>query len=151
MAEAPERMAAFNVVAAELFARLYESFPIPLDIDAAELYEDASRKGGFAADDSEGAEQRDFEGPDLTGNAITWLEREGYLRVAGRTLGCEVYGIELTEKALTVLRGIPEAILHKREPLIDQIRDAVIEEAPKAMVDKAASAIAALIAVGFGS
>lgn len=150
MAQPAERMATFNVVAAELFSRLYEAFPFPLDIDPAELFDDASRKAGLADDGSEAAQQRDFDGPELTGNAINWLEREGFLRVATRTLDGGVYGIELTEKALTVLRGVPAAILQKREPLIDRIRDAVIEEAPKVVLDKAASAIGAVIAAGAG-
>jgi hypothetical protein len=141
-------MVAFNVVAAELFDRLFESFPFPLDIDLSELYDDASRKAGFADDDSEEAQQRDFEGPDLAGNAINWLEQEGYLRVAGRTISDGVYGLELTEKALSRLRGVPASILQKREPLIDRIREAVIEEAPKTVIEKTAGAIGALLAPG---
>lgn len=149
MAQTPARTVVFNLIALSLFDRLHESFPAPLDVDPLELFGRVRAHVEPQVIDAalrDPARPRPMGDDELVHHAVDWLERERYLSIEGRHR--DIVGVTLTEKAMTVLNGVPSAILQRREPLIDRIREAMIEEAPKVMLDKAASAITAVIAAG---
>lgn len=110
----------FDLLAGDIFARLYTHFPEPIDIYSDGIFYNKAfqREEGFE-DDPERLQT-------LYGHALQWLADEGYLRFtqaahqdAGHTafLNCV-----LTSKALSALRKTPES-LAPGETLGDKIRE----------------------------
>jgi hypothetical protein len=109
----------FDLLAGDIFARLYTHFPEPIDIHTdGVLFNEALKKEESFEDDPERLQL-------LYGHAVQWLADEGYLRFtqaaeqdAGETafLNCV-----LTSKGLSALRKTPSS-LASGETLGDRIR-----------------------------
>lgn len=89
----------FNDFVADIFARLYTSFPIPADLKYADLTgEEEVRREALTAE-SEFAKA-----------TIEWLERSGYIHVAGYVDPFFAYGAVLSHKGLEVLKAMPASL-----------------------------------------
>jgi hypothetical protein len=90
----------FDRVAAGIFARLYTSFPAPINIDVAAV----AKAAGVAVKMSE--RQETFPKSSRAENIGRWLEKQGYLEFQ-MCEACWIHGPVLTMKGLQVLRLKP--------------------------------------------
>lgn len=121
MADVPENMEAFNRLSLELFMRLYDSFPKPLNINPTE-----ANGLGFAAVPQEATEGQSWNIGTLIYDVIEWLAEERFLRYEpdpGYRYGY-FWKVRLTLKGLTILGCVPTALRHteQKEPLIDKVK-----------------------------
>lgn len=126
MSDIPPNIQRFNLTALHLFSQLYDAFPSPIDIETAMLGAQAAPEDlapSYAVTYAMGADE-----------VIEWLEEEGFVRTAGRTIGTGIRGVRLTLKGLTVLGYIPMALVpaEKSEPFIDKIKRTLSTGAEKA-------------------
>lgn len=131
MTDVPPNIAAFNAFCLTLFARLYDKFPAGLDFDPGTLAVELT-----SDDDS----QQAWDVIASAGNAVRWLEDEGFIRVKhGTTIDGRFHGVVLTMKAMAVLGSTPAALEAgaKREPIIDRVRRLVGGRIDRAATDGA--------------
>jgi hypothetical protein len=113
----------FDLLAGDIFARLYTMFPEPIDLQSdAILYSPELAKDEDFVDDPDRLRR-------LYGHAVQWLSREGYVRfsqaVSGDADGEETYtDVVLTAKGLEALRKVPGSLSGPGETLGDKIRAA---------------------------
>lgn len=116
----------FNRLAGSIFAKLYESFPVPIRLSASDFHKEI-----FDSDQSD-KEQRSDQ--NLNADAffratVNWLTEAGYLTNKGGPLtGDKFNECVLTAKALEVLKTKPKNIVGA-ESLGKQLADAVKEGA----------------------
>ncbi|OQX16190.1 MAG: hypothetical protein BWK73_04820 [Thiothrix lacustris] len=111
----------FDEISARIFAALYESFPLPLDIDCIELTKAAEIEANGAAT----KETR------ICIATLTWLQEEGYLKyqVKGKF---DAFNIVLTAKGLSVLKAVPSSLETKTsigERLVTAVKSGAINTA----------------------
>lgn len=109
--EVPENIDRFNRVTLAVFADLYESFPIPTDFDSKIVGIEAAGDLINSKDDAELASAW----MEAARTAVTWLEKEGFLRWKMATLGGEFFQVVLTQKGLNVLSQVPSSIKENPE------------------------------------
>jgi len=124
----------FNRVVAVTLVKLYESFPNPIPLAAADIGHEAGE--GFTEDI---VEQMQLV-METAGNTITFLAEEGFLRFDpnSRCLsGPEFPDTRLTLNGFTLLGKVPEGVDQTidRRSFVDQLRD-VAEEGSKATASK---------------
>lgn len=103
----------FNRFTLALFAKLYESFPVPANLDFESIMMSV-------IPDDEGYEQT-FNILVTARETVNFLESEGFLSVGFK--GLDVRGVDqvrLTMKGLAILDSVP-ASLEKKESLISSI------------------------------
>ena len=126
---------AFNGISTIAFAKLYESFPRPIDLHGNDLAAVYAEKAGI--EDEESLQQL-F---DLGDHSLHWLVSEGFIRYAAhlRTLDNNPShpGAVLTLRALDVLRKRPDAINEESSKTIG-------ERAGEALIAGTKTAIAAV-------
>ncbi|MBR1249200.1 hypothetical protein JQ609_20010 [Bradyrhizobium sp. AUGA SZCCT0169] len=112
----------FDLLAGDVFARLYTSFPEPIDIHSdAITYNDAlGAQDGFD-DEPERLKK-------LYRHAIQWLQAEGFVRFGSVVPGDEddetFCDVVLTSKGLAALRKMPESLTGPGLTLGDKIEAA---------------------------
>lgn len=94
----------FNDHVSQVFKLLYESFPIPTDIDFQSFdYEDLSDENKEM-----GTVPREMYEPAMY--AVQWLIREHYIRCETSSLDGGYYMVQLTEKGLATLQSVPSSL-----------------------------------------
>lgn len=91
----------FNGITGKVFAQLYESFPVEVEIKLSGYLEDF-----IAEDDFNGA--WDFQ--EMTKATIKWLDRAGYIWLKDPEYYGGHYSATLTPKGLEVLKATPNSI-----------------------------------------
>jgi hypothetical protein len=121
MADVPENIDAFNRVCLELLARLYDSFPRPLNIDPV-----AANGIGFAAVPEEATPEQSWNIGTLGSDVIEWLAEENFLRYEPDPNHRAGYfwKVRLTLKGLAILGHVPTALqpAAPKETLITRIK-----------------------------
>jgi hypothetical protein len=123
----------FDLLAGDIFARLYTFFPEPIDIHSDGIFynADLGKQDGFD-DDPERLRS-------LYVHAVQWLADEGYLKfsqAANQDNGSVAFlNAVLTSKGLAALRKTPESLSGQRQTLGDKI-----EETAKDIASDAAKA-----------
>jgi hypothetical protein len=112
----------FDLLAGDIFARLYTFFPEPIDIHTDGIfYNDELKKQEGFDDDPERLRS-------LYGHAVQWLADEGYLKfseAADQDDGSVAFfNVVLTSKGLAALRKTPESLSGHGQTLGDKIEDA---------------------------
>jgi hypothetical protein len=137
----------FDLLAGDIFARLYTAFPEPTDIHSdAILHNDALRKQDGFDDDPTRLER-------LYRHTIQWLWNEGYLRfsqVAPQDDGTEVFcNTVLSAKGLEALRKTPTTLAGPGLTIGDQIeataKDIGSDTAKSVMKDLVGQALGLII------
>jgi hypothetical protein len=116
----------FNLTTLELFDRLYDSFPHPIDIETKTLGLQAAPDGTSVPESVEFALYAE--------SAVTWLAEEGFVRYEAPQFGATFRRVRLTMRGLTVLGYIPTPLrgAEQSEPLIVKIKKVVKAGAEKA-------------------
>jgi len=122
----------FNFTALQLFAKLFDSFPQPVSLDADTLASESNEAFGETMNDT-------VRFVYLAPHTVTWLAEEGFLRFEkGPYPGSQTFtSVRLTLKGLTVLGYAPTALQapEKSTPLINRIKSVVAVGAEKAGAD----------------
>ena len=119
---------AFNALCVQLFADLYDAFPVPIDIEPNAL--------AMAVQ----PDQEDYGGTwsvmEIAGETVNFLRDEGFLRYRDRVLSGEFGGVRLTMKGLAVL-GIPVSLKpnEPREPMIQKMKRVAAKGGEKIAAD----------------
>jgi hypothetical protein len=114
----------FNRFTLVLFAKLYESFPTPIDVKTAEV---AAEVIPLDVEHAKGWDW--FVAAD---HAVGFLAQEGFLTYENSYLeGGHYVQVRLTAKGLAVLGSTPDA-LNPRTPLIDKAKAALASGAKEA-------------------
>lgn len=142
----PRNIELFDRVVALTFVKLYEFFPIPLDIDAGGIGAEAAH---HTTDDEE-----IFKIISQTaGDSIAFLVREGFVHYepSHKTIsGPDFPQATLTLKGLTLLGATPKTIDESidRRPFIDQLQAAVREGAKDSVPEIIKSLFASALQIG---
>jgi hypothetical protein len=113
----------FNRVSLELFARLYDSFPKPLNIGPTEANEI-----GFSAAPQEADYEQSWNIGTLGVDVIEWLAEEQFLRYEPDPNHRHGYfwKVRLTLKGLTILGYVPSTLQsEQKETLIKKVKRAM--------------------------
>lgn len=131
MAETPRNIEHFNLVVLELFSRLYESFPHPLNIcDQSDIHI------GFSAVPEDATGEEAWSIVTMAGDVIEWLKEEGFVRYEpdpNHRHG-NYWKVRLTLKGFTILGYVPTSLqqAEQRESLIQRARYAMASAASAA-------------------
>ena len=114
----------FNGFTLSLFAKLYEAFPTPIDIDTSAL--------ALASIPEDATHDASWNYMSAADHAVHFLKQEGFLTSEGGFLsgGTELQ-VRLTAKGLAVLNSMPDA-LDSGTPLIDKAKAALSTGAKEA-------------------
>lgn len=134
----------FNRVVLVALDRLYDSFPVPIELNIAEVAT-AATPGMLPPEPS-------FNDLEPTFEAIKFLATEGFLKYSDHWLdGTAFLRVQLTMKGLTVLGQVPDS-LEKMPALSAQIKTALKAGALSATTDAAKQLVGQLftaaVAVG---
>lgn len=96
-------MERFNQLAALIFARLYENFPVPLELTPTAYLSEI-----IETDDYDGA----FNFDEFFGSTVKWLERAGFVWIDrdNSTYDGPAYDVVLSERGLATLRSVPNSL-----------------------------------------
>lgn len=111
-------ISSFDEYAGRVFALLYESFPIPLDLTIGEVLgkQDLYMQHGIPAEMMTECE--------IASHTVQWLAKAGYLSMQAGN-GNDFFHLVLTEKGLEVMKAIPGVIDSQSQPLGKQISTAL--------------------------
>ncbi len=128
----------FNLAAIELFSVLYDHFPLPTDIDTAEV--------GVEAAPEEATPIEMVRFTVYTEHALTWLTEEGFIRYEPPNFGTRYRNVRLTLKGLTLLGYIPYALKagEQSEPIIAKIKRILSSGTEKAATESVKSLLGEL-------
>ena len=121
MADIPENQEAFNRLSLELFARLYDAFPTPFNIDPP-----VANEVGFAAVPQEATQGQSWNIGTSTVDVVEWLAEEGFLRYEADPN--HRYGyfwkVRLSLKGLIILGYVPISLQspEQKEALITKVK-----------------------------
>jgi hypothetical protein len=134
-------IALFNQACAIVFAKLYESFPIPLEFDQREM--------GFydRADISEEATLR----RKVFHETLCFLKEEGFIVFDFNAQGnVQVHDARLTSKGLSKLQRVPAGIQDDSKPLGELLSDALSSVGDKAAAASLAETVKRVLSLVFG-
>jgi hypothetical protein len=95
----------FDQLTGKIFAALYESFPIPVDLEYREFVDVIL----VDPDDTPEGKKQILEGKEFFHASFRWLESSGYLTIGTQGIGSpKINGCVLTAKALEALKAIPD-------------------------------------------
>ncbi len=95
----------FDEIAAQVLGRLYQEFPLPVYLAAADFVSTATCYCEATCGDVPSPDARFFE------SSVLWLGEAGYLRYAEHQYQLASFrDVVLTAKALEVLKAIPESL-----------------------------------------
>lgn len=108
----------FDEYVGRVFGILYESFPIPTDLNIGDVLglPDLYSSSGIPP-------EMDTEA-NIATYSVIWLANTGYIKMTGNS-GNEFFDLTLTEKGLQVLKAIPGSLTQQSLPLGKQIAAAV--------------------------
>ena len=121
-----------------IFDRLYESFPVRIDLEASEV--------GFFDRNNPANEPRQ-----ILSATFCFLADEGYIDFSRASDEMALKrGIRLTSKGLVRLQRIPAGIQDVKKPLIDQLKDAATSVGSNASSAAIAGATKHVLSLVFG-
>ena len=128
----------FNLAAIELFSVLYDHFPLPTDIETAEI--------GVEAAPKEATPVEMLRFTVYAEHALTWLVEEGFIRYEPPHFGTCYRNVRLTLKGLTLLGYVPSALQpnEQSEPIITKIKRILSGGAEKAATEAVKSLLGEL-------
>lgn len=111
-------ISSFDEYAGRVFALLYESFPIPVDLTIGDILgqQDLYMHHGIPPEMMTEC--------DIASYTVQWLASAGYLSMQAGN-GNDFFNLVLTEKGLEVMKAIPGAIDSQSQPLGKQISAAL--------------------------
>lgn len=111
-------ISSFDEYAGRVFALLYESFPIPVDLTIGDILgqQDLYMHHGIPPEMMTECE--------IASHTVQWLASAGYLSMQAGN-GNDFFSLVLTEKGLEVMKAIPGAIDSQSQPLGKQISTAL--------------------------
>lgn len=110
----PPNIDLFNRFSLSVFQKLYESFPVSIDLDVDDLMMSVIPTGS--------SRDEAFDALQMGGEALVFLSSEGFLTHKDTLLDRSQYRqVRLTMKGLAILGSMP-ASLEKSESLISKIR-----------------------------
>ncbi|EOX3340326.1 hypothetical protein ACPFTU_003698 [Vibrio cholerae] len=115
-----DRIEFFNVIAAEIFHRSLETFPVPTEVNYDQIG-DISR-GYFTEVPTEELFDVIVDSHNSAQHALFWLEREGFISISEK--GFDSCYIVMTLKGLNAVNSVPEKI-EQREPFIVALKKGV--------------------------
>lgn len=125
----PANIEHFNRVVLVTLDRLYDAFPVPIELKTADLAE-AATPGVLSPELS-------FKDLEPTFEAVKFLQAEGFLKYSNHWIdGTAFLHVQLTMKGLTVLGQVPNS-LDKKPALAFQIKTALKAGALSATTDAA--------------
>jgi hypothetical protein len=113
----PQGVQAFSWLALTVFNRLYDEFPTPVDFSGLRFVLDTVLTHGPESEESGWSKYFD--------DTLKWLEREGFITIAGRTIEGKYISVALTLRGLTALGYTQSSIrrLAKKGPLIHKVKE----------------------------
>lgn len=141
----PSNIDSFNRVVAVGLLKLYESFPVHIDLNAEDVAWQASSEAGL-----EGGALWSF--PDQVQGALEFLAQEGFIRYRPDLRTIEEHHLfhdaQLTMKGLAILGAVPSTVDEGRDrrPLVERLQEGLKEGA----VDVLAKAIGAVFGAAIG-
>lgn len=144
----PANITVFNIVAAKVFVRLYETFPTPTTIDPMLIGIDVMLQEKYQEGSSECKHL--VEGADA---AIQFLIDEGFVRVASGPQYLEIRGFQnlvLSSKGFSVLQKTPEALdsAIDRRSYFERLKSATASGAKAVATEAIGPLIARLVGAG---
>jgi len=111
-------ISSFDEYAGRVFALLYDSFPIPIDLTIGDVLDqqDLYMQHGLPAEFNTECE--------IGACTVQWLADAGYLNMHSSN-GNDFFKLVLTEKGLEVMKAIPGIINSESQPLGKQISTAL--------------------------
>ena len=104
----------FNRFALAVFEKLYESFPVPVDLDFDSVM--------MSVIPDDWGYKETFDALATAREAVNFLESEGFLTVGFKPVaGAGVGSVRLTMKGLAILDSVPGSLEKKKESLISSI------------------------------
>jgi hypothetical protein len=100
----PANISEFNTITGLVFTRLYEQFPVAVDLDRAAI---ETAMGAAFSSGSTNVLQSGRPFTEVFAHSLTWLSNEGYVRSAG-PLPYEK--VTLTTKGLAALNAVPQGL-----------------------------------------
>lgn len=89
----------FNDIAGEIFSKCYENFPVPVDFYQKDFFPDENKNDPY----------------DPFYYTLMWLQKNNYITFWDPCLPVvEFLHVQLTEKTLSILNSMPEAITSKK-------------------------------------
>ena len=127
-----------NIWIGYVFAKLYESFPIPYDFKLSEILDETGEVPTIGESGEFGLQ------------LLMWLRDEGYVRGQDGTLELEslMDFTVLTERGLTALNAVPDKLAQKKkigEQLVDASKDLGKEGIKKGVMDLIGQVIGGVI------
>ncbi|TWC74400.1 hypothetical protein FBY10_10190 [Pseudomonas sp. SJZ103] len=107
----------FNVLVGVVFAKLYETFPVPVELSVQDFAEQL-------VDDDEQVDDSEFMKGGYVKfftSTISWLDYHGYLRKGSTLSGGTVRDCVLTASTLEILNAMPANLEIKSPSLGDQL------------------------------
>ena len=128
----------------QLFADLYEAFPVPIDIEPNALAS-SIRSPGQEFDEA-------WSMLEIAGETVTFLRDEGFLTYRDRVLSGEFGGVRLTMKGLAIL-GIPVSLKpgEPSEPMIRKIKRIAAKGGEKVAAEAVQTLISEVFKFGLGA
>lgn len=116
MSSTSDNIDRFNNTVVVLLGQLYSAFPTPIEVNPLAL--------GHSAVPAESSEDEVFAYGVEADHTVTWLEREGFIRIGGRFLSGECQQVQLTLKGITLLGSLPSSITpsEPKVTLIERIK-----------------------------
>ena len=127
--ESPDNLKAFNYITLQIFNRLYEAFPEPINIKPLTFIIECVY--------DEGGDTENTKNLGLVTDTVTWLGEEGFLSVKDITKDGTMLDVRLSLKGLTVLGYIPTAIeaQEKKKTIIEQSKEILAKGAKDASAE----------------
>ncbi len=128
MSDIPENIQRFNLIALQLFAKLYEAFPTGIDIKPLKLGDEALPKDSSAV-----TQQQAWDFGQGAYDVVFWLAEEGFLRFENPNHTRKFYNARLTMKGLAILTYVPTSLQpnEPKEPLIEKVKRVLATGAEK--------------------
>lgn len=128
IADVPDNMKVFHLVALRILNQLYEAFPLPVEIIPRSISSEIL-SADAPPDDV-------LNSVVIADNTLRWLETEGFLRHSSSGFEAGIfYQVQLTLKGLAVLNSVPPGNNEEPESLIRKIRKALCADIKTAHKD----------------
>lgn len=129
--ETPKNIEVFNHIVLYTLVKLYDSFPIPIDLDSDSI--------GLDARPDENDKHELWKSMEVSEHTLTWLQQEGFITVESRPLvgHLQYSGVRLTLKGFTLLGYTPDSISDKKDKdtLIKRAKDVVSKAIEQSATD----------------
>lgn len=144
----PPNIEVFNYVVAEVFVRLYATFPVPTTINPLDIVIRTALKEQY--EENSPQQERFLNSIEAT---VQFLIDEKFIRIAGGPQYLEVRGFQnvvLTSKGFALLQKTPEAIDSNvdRRSYISRLKSATVSGAKVVATESIGSLVAGILGAG---